>query len=740
MNTAVNFTSSSTRPLGFRMRPDLRTRQQQYSGEPCRIVKDPLGLKYFRFHEADYAILEMLDGRTSMEEIKRRFEQRFAPERLTYAQIQGLIGRAHREGLILSNSPGQGAQLWQRRGEQLRKKRIAGLSNVLGLRWRGIDPEWLLKFLTARTAWMFSRGALGVVAALAVASLLLLFVQFDTFYARLPGFHEFFGPSNWLWLGLTLCLVKVLHELGHGLACKRFGGECHEIGFMLLVFTPALYCNVSDSWMLPNKWHRAAIGAAGMYVEVILASLATFLWWMSEPGLFNHLCLSVMFVCSVSTLMFNGNPLMRFDGYYILADLVEVPNLRSKATSMLQRWLFRGLLGIKLPDDPYTPSRNRLWLAAYGASSVVYRWLIVISIVFFLGTVLEPYGLKIVGRVLGLIAVATLVLPTCWQTAGLLRVPGRLHEMQHRRAITTTTGAIGLLLAVLFVPLPHHVTCPVSVEPQAAVGVFTVSPGRIESILVESGQQVTRGDDLAVLQNPELARLVINLERERDDLERQIEHLKRRRFGDPSVGLELPALNEKLASTREELRENQLLVENLRIVTPADGTVFPVSAAASGDAKQSAKPDWSLDPSKVGAMLPVGTELCRVGDAGRLAAVLLIDQADIEWVQPGQSVEIQLESDTAGRLRGSIESIAECQTSHLPAGMSTQSGGDVQVQSDGAGGVRPAGALYQARVPLEAARANSPTGLRGMARVHTGWRPLGIRIWRSLARTFRFKL
>ena len=128
----------------------------------------------------------------------------------------------------------------------------------------------------------------------------------------------------------VLAVTKMLHEFGHGLSCKRLGGECHEIGFMLLVLTPCLYCNVSDSWRLPNKWHRAAIGAAGMYVEIILATIATFVWWYVEPGWIQDLCLQIMLVSSVSTILFNGNPLLRFDGYYILSDLLEIPKYVSK--------------------------------------------------------------------------------------------------------------------------------------------------------------------------------------------------------------------------------------------------------------------------------------------------------------------------------------------------------------------------------------------------------------------------
>mgnify|MGYP000497118404 CR=1 FL=1 len=119
---------------------------------------------------------------------------------------------------------------------------------------------------------------------LGLSALGLVIVEWDVFRSRLPAFHEFFGPGNWLLLGLVLAVTKVLHEFGHGLSCKHYGGECHEMGFMLLVLTPCLYCNVSDSWMLPSKWRRAAIGAAGMYVEIVLASIATFVWWFSAPG------------------------------------------------------------------------------------------------------------------------------------------------------------------------------------------------------------------------------------------------------------------------------------------------------------------------------------------------------------------------------------------------------------------------------------------------------------------------
>src|SRR5690606_25016290 len=218
-----------------------------------------------------------------------------------------------------------------------RKQLLANFTNVLAFRFKGFDPEPILNFIYPYTRWFFSKPAFIVSCLLVLSALTLVLVQFDTFQSRLPSFQSFFAAKNWLWLGLTLAVTKVLHDFGHGLSCKHFGGECHEIGVMFLVLTPCLYCNVSDSWMLPNRWHRAFIGAAGMYVEVVLASICTFVWWFTEPGLLNYICLNVMFVSSVSTILFNANPLLRYDGYYILSDILEIPNLRQKATSILSR-------------------------------------------------------------------------------------------------------------------------------------------------------------------------------------------------------------------------------------------------------------------------------------------------------------------------------------------------------------------------------------------------------------------
>ena len=299
---------------------------------------------------------------------------------------------------------------------------------------------------------------------MALSALTLVLVQFDVFRSRLPDFHTFFDAQNWLWLGLTLAVTKVLHEFGHGLSCKHFGGECHEMGVMMLVLTPCLYCNVSDSWMLPNRWHRAAIGAAGMYVELVLASICTFIWWFTEPGPLNYICLNVMFISSVSTVMFNANPLLRYDGYYILSDMLEIPNLRQKASTILNRKLGAWCLGLEEPEDPFLPKRHQSLFALYTVASAVYRWVVTLSILYFLNKVFEPYGLKVLGQLIALGAMYGLVVQPLVNVYKFFKVPGRLGKVIRWRMYTTIAVLVAVVAGVLFIPLPSHIYCGLEVQ------------------------------------------------------------------------------------------------------------------------------------------------------------------------------------------------------------------------------------------------------------------------------------
>ncbi|MCA9167260.1 MAG: biotin/lipoyl-binding protein, partial [Planctomycetales bacterium] len=524
---ADSLVSSSSRRLPLRMRPDLAIRYHRYQGQPYWVIKEPIGLKYYRFQEEEYSILRMLDGNCSFDEIKQRFEREYAPQKISLGDLQHFIGMLHRSGLLITDAEGQGQQLRKRRDEAVRRELLSKLSNVLAMRFKGIDPDKLLNWLAPFTNWFFTKWAGIFWGLFGLSALLLVGVKFEVFRQRLPAFHEFFGPENWIFLGATLAITKVLHEFGHGLSCKKFGGECHEIGVMVLVLTPCLYCNVSDSWLLPNKWHRAVIGAAGMYVEVVLASMATYLWWFSEPGLLNHICLSVMFICSVSTVLFNGNPLLRFDGYYIMSDIAEIPNLRQKATKILQKYASEWCLGIEQQDDPFLPQRNRWFFALYTIAAIGYRWVVVISIMLFLNKVLEPYGLKVIGQTVAFCGLVGMFVQPIWQLWKFFKVPGRIHQVKRNRLLATLAVIGAIIAAIVYVPLPYSVKSAVEVQAKDASSVYALVPGTLVEMKVKPGDQVTEGQVIAVMENDDLRMTVEELERQVEVYSQQLKLIRR---------------------------------------------------------------------------------------------------------------------------------------------------------------------------------------------------------------------
>ena len=231
---------------------------------------------------------------------------------------------------------------------------------------------------------------------------------------------------------MALALVKIVHELAHALTCVHVGGQCHEIGLLLLVFTPCLYCDVSDAWSIASKWRRIAVSAAGVIVEVCLAAAATLLWWFSAPGAFHTLCLHIMIVCSVSTLLLNGNPLLRYDGYYVLADWLEVPNLGQQSQALLNRLLAGFFLGIVPPADRSLPQRSRGLLVAYAVVSALYRWLIVLGILWFCYRVAKTYGIEVIAVGLAVLVIAGMVFAPAWNLVRFLNLPAirRAHPLE----------------------------------------------------------------------------------------------------------------------------------------------------------------------------------------------------------------------------------------------------------------------------------------------------------------------
>mgnify|MGYP002623437513 CR=1 FL=1 len=738
--------SSATRPLRLRRRGDLTAQRHRYLGRSYWVVKEPISLKYFRFQEEEYDVLNLLDGKRSLAEVKEAFEAQHPPQKVTLADVHQFVSQLHRSGLVISEAPKQGKSLYTRSSEVKRREWMQRLSSVLAMRFKGIDPEWILNRGYPFVAWLFHPAMVIFCVLMALAALLLVTVQFDSFSQRLPTFHEFFGPKNWLLLAIVLGVTKVLHEFGHGFSCKHFGGECHEMGVMLLVLTPCLYCNVSDSWLLRNKWHRAAIGAAGIYVELLLASAATFIWWFTQPDtLINLVALQVMFVCSISTILFNGNPLLRYDGYYILSDILEIPNLRQKASQVLGRLASKWCLGLELPENPFLPRNNQLLFASYTIASTIYRWVVVFSILFFLNKVFEPYGLKVLGQIIMLFGLFGLVVMPLYKIVKFLRVPGRLDQVKRKNVLITAGVAAAVLAFVLLVPLPCSVKCAVELRPRDSRLVYVKVPGVIapDGIHREFGKPVEADAPLLTLVNHDLSLSLTDLQGRIAQQETVIAGMETQRAVAPAGVGDLPAARESLQALREQLREKQSDAGQLTIRAPISGTLLPPPSRPHQPPSDGRLPEWEgtpFDEKNTGAYLDESVQIGEIADPTQMEAVVIVDQGDVELVTIDQKVRIKLDAYTGEVLQGHIKNIAENELEIAPAALSQQAGGALATKTDPSGVQRPLHTSYVALVPIENADLRLRSGMRGRAKIKVAPRTLGQRLGRLVMRTVRFEL
>ncbi len=737
-----HLSDSAKRPLRLRVRQDLVTSQQTYQGRNYWIVKDPLTLSFYRFEQEEYTLLNLLDGQRSPAEIQQQFEREFAPQRLELSELQTLVGRLFRNSLVIADGDAQGEQLLERHRQHQRQERHANWSNILCIRFAGVNPDRFLHWLNGACGWLFSwPGALAALFLISSA-LLLITAQFDVFLRRLPEFGAFFGGNNWLLLAVVLAGTKVLHELGHGLACKRFGGECHEMGLMLLVLTPCLYCNVSDSWMVRSKWQRAAIGAAGMYIELILASICTFLWWFSDAGLLHYLCLDIMFVCSVSTLLFNANPLLRYDGYFILADVLEVPNLRQKAGAVVQRKLGAWFLGLPEPKDPFLPQRRRWLFVLYAIAASIYRWVVVFSILWFLYRVFVPLGLQIIGQLLVIFALYGLVFVPAWQFMRFLSVPGRTRQLKKLRMLIATGILAGLLCAIMLVPLPHYVTCDFQVQVRDAATAYVDVAGTLVEINVQPGQDVQRGQTLVVLQNRDVAMAITQLFGQREVLAARLAALQLQAYDGDAALLEMSEVSEAIASLDRRILRRKQDQQRLTIRAPRAGMIFAMPAIDRPEHSETLS-YWSghpLQQENVNAFLNEGVPICQIGDATQMEAVLAIDESTIESVRTDQFVELFPQQLRGRHLSGRITQISQTDLPVTPASVSNATGSASSPTSKAQRSRDALAKTYQASVPLDIDQQRLLSGGHGRAKIHAGTRTLGQRLWNSLCHTFHFEL
>lgn len=716
------------RILPMRTRGDLHIVETAFDGDAAYMVKDPVTGEIFQFSSEEHALLTALRQPVSLRSLQRELETSFAPRRATIEQIQEFVNRVYEQGLLVGEIPGRGAELHARGRRHSRRERWANLLQLLSIRVGGFDAGPLVDRLYRSIGWMFSRVGAAAVGLLMSAAIYVVVTHAGQIDAGLSGLQQLAQP-RWLpiWFA-SVALVKVAHEFGHAIACRRFGARPREMGLLLLAGMPSLYCDVSDAWRLPSKWQRIAVSAGGMFVELIIASLAAIVWSISAPGIVQAIALSLLVVCSVGTLAINANPLLRYDGYYILSDWLETPNLAERARGLVggawRRWL------LDEPDvvDPLlSPAKRKtLWLYAIGAK--VYLALVMGGLFILMLKLARPYQLQNLVYSLAAVTLAGMLARPIAAVVRLATNPLVRSRWRWDRAVLSAGALLLGLTSLYYIPMDRRVEAPLVIVPRQNHPLYAIAAGELRRAL-PVGAEVSVGDVVVELHNPELELAcaeAATMVRERAVRVAQLQTLQATQ---PGVSRQLPAARAELADAKAQLAEYEAMVDSLTIRAPHAGRVVAAPDRPADRRRHDQLVAWSgspLDPRNQGAWIEPKTPLCVIAGSAAAAAWAGVEQADVPVVSAGQTVRVLVDEQPFSALTGRITHVASrghanhaADQEHTPPVATPL--GDVR--------------YHDVKIELDDALTLLP-GSRGVAKITIEQSNLGTLVMNALSRTF----
>ncbi len=481
------------------LKPRLRAQAQVHRhvtrAQVWFVRRDAQSGRFFRLSPAANLILCLMDGKRSVEEIFQVVEKRHGAERPTRAETMQLLVQLHQADLLHAGLPPDMAELDRRAERQERQKMLTWLRNPMAMRFPLCDPDRFLDVTAPALRWIPAPLALLVWIGLMLTAGMLAVLHWDELSANVSD--RVLAGENILLIALIYPVAKLLHELGHAYAIKLAGGEVHEMGIMMLVFFPAPYVDASASSAWPEKWRRALAAAAGMLVEATLAALAMIAWVYLEPGLARACAFNVMILCGISTIVFNGNPLLRFDGYYILCDLIEIPNLDTRSKRHLLYLIRRYAFGLTRAVSPVRAPGEGAWFVVYGLAAFVYRMAVMLGIALLVASQFF---------ILGVLLAAWSVVQLCvWPVLKGIGHVISSQELRPRRG-----RAIGVCVAAVMagwvllvgIPLPHATIAEGVVWVPDEAALRTDGDGFLVRLIAQPGSTVQPGDLLAELEDP----------------------------------------------------------------------------------------------------------------------------------------------------------------------------------------------------------------------------------------------
>jgi putative peptide zinc metalloprotease protein len=497
--------------LKMKLRSSAQISRQFYRGERWYVVRDPAGNQFHRLSDPAYRFVALLDGTRTCEQAWELCGGQLADDAPTQPEVIQILSHLNCANLNYSDITPDSTILLRRHKKQSKKKMQNRLMNMLFPRIPMWDPNRFLKTWMPLCRVLFSR--VGAVIWLIVVGLALALVlptwDKSGHSLKVAAEHSIDvrnNPVNLILLYSVFIGIKLIHELGHAFACRRFGGECHELGVMFLVFIPTPYVDASTAWAFPNKWHRIFVGAAGMIVELFVASIAGFIWYFTGDinSVIAQLAFNAMLIASVTTLVFNANPLLRYDGYYILSDFLEIPNLRQKSSEYSLGLIKRHIFRIKSPQ-PLPPPLQRFWLFTYSIASSIYRMFVGLVILLIVA-----YELPVIGPLMAISGVATWFLVPVFMVVKYLATNGELQRKRGRAVAfcLAVAAAVFLVIGVLKFNVNIDAEGVLSVPPANARLIHIEQPGFVSQIgksdtgaTLKDGDFVHKGQIIAVLEN-----------------------------------------------------------------------------------------------------------------------------------------------------------------------------------------------------------------------------------------------
>lgn len=700
-----------------RLRETARVRRQPARGLVWRVVEDSAGLRWFRMSDPAWRFVGLLDGRTTVDEAWRAACGELGDDAPTQGEAIQILSQLSEANLLQGDLPGDAELLFQRQRKRSARERRSQLASLLFLKVPLVDPDrWLTRW-TPAVAWLYTPVGLALwLALLAIGGWRLAGRGAELASAGAGAL----APSNLPLLFVVWVIVKTAHELAHAFACKAIGrrvggGEVRSMGLLFMLLLPVPYVDASSSWAFRGVRSRVLVASAGMMSDLALAAAAAILWTSTPEGSTLHaLAHNAIIVAGVATLLFNANPLMRYDAYYILADLTQTPNLAQRSTEQLKHLARTLLFGVRRARGPAHSRGEAWWLGVYGALSLAYRLVVYVGLALFIAGQQLLLGLAI----LLCAAVTWVALPAGRFVHYLLTSP-ELDRSRPRAALATLGVAAGAFTLLGLVPAPDRVRAEGVVEP-AEFAIVTVGSEGFAREWTPSGAPVKAGDALLVAESAQWRA-------RRDELEaesRRVELERRAALRDDFAAAQ--RLGEQLDAVRDQLRFAEETLDRLTARAPIDGVwIAPgIDRVADGYVRRG---------DTLGMVAPLDAMVVRAVADQRASGELERAAA------PGAHVSVRAKGRPESGGSGHVELAAPAGQSRLPSeslGFGAGGGFETRVEEGGSGVSRTAEPVFEVRIALEPGH-DLRAGQRVVARFELPWKPLAAQWWRDARRALQ---